>query len=70
MGALSVVICAVLSSIFLKETLTMFGWLGCSLCIVSRSPYSFLSFRRAVMGVGADEARRGGKGRVRPDVQC
>jgi len=35
LGALSVVICAILSSIFLKETLTFFGWLGCALCIVS-----------------------------------
>ena len=35
MGALSVVICAVLSSIFLKERLTLFGWLGCTLCVVS-----------------------------------
>lgn len=34
MGALSVVICAILSSLFLKEKLTLFGWLGCSLCIV------------------------------------
>ncbi|KAG9035219.1 hypothetical protein FRB95_011662 [Tulasnella sp. JGI-2019a] len=34
MGALSVVICAILSSIFLKETLTFFGWMGCFLCIV------------------------------------
>ncbi|KAF8473782.1 magnesium transporter NIPA-domain-containing protein [Gautieria morchelliformis] len=34
LGALSVVICAILSSIFLKETLTFFGWVGCSLCIV------------------------------------
>ncbi|KAL4245653.1 hypothetical protein ABKN59_010585 [Abortiporus biennis] len=34
MGALSVVICAILSSFFLKETLTFFGWLGCGLCIV------------------------------------
>ncbi|KAK0448652.1 magnesium transporter NIPA-domain-containing protein [Armillaria borealis] len=34
LGALSVVICAILSSIFLKETLTIFGWLGCALCIV------------------------------------
>lgn len=34
MGALSVVISAMLSSIFLKEKLTFFGWLGCSLCIV------------------------------------
>lgn len=34
MGALSVVICAILSSIFLKETLSFFGWLGCGLCII------------------------------------
>lgn len=34
MGALSVVICAILSSIFLKERLTFFGKVGCFLCIV------------------------------------
>lgn len=34
MGALSVVICAILSSIFLKERLTFFGKLGCLLCIL------------------------------------
>jgi len=34
LGALSVVICAILSSIFLKETLTFFGWVGCALCII------------------------------------
>ncbi|KAG8922317.1 hypothetical protein FRC02_011952 [Tulasnella sp. 418] len=34
LGALSVVVCAILSSIFLKETLTFFGWVGCFLCIV------------------------------------
>ncbi|KAG1724040.1 magnesium transporter NIPA-domain-containing protein, partial [Suillus occidentalis] len=34
MGALSVVICAILSSIFLNEKLTFFGWLGCALCIL------------------------------------
>ncbi|KAH9949058.1 magnesium transporter NIPA-domain-containing protein [Amylocystis lapponica] len=34
MGALSVVICAILSSIFLNEKLSFFGWLGCGLCIV------------------------------------
>jgi uncharacterized membrane protein len=39
MGALSVVICAILSSIFLKEKLSLFGWLGCGLCIVSSSLY-------------------------------
>ncbi|KAG6815762.1 hypothetical protein H0H87_011546 [Tephrocybe sp. NHM501043] len=34
LGALSVVICAILSSLFLKEKLTFFGWLGCGLCII------------------------------------
>lgn len=34
MGALSVVVCAVLSAIFLKEHLTLFGKIGCFLCIV------------------------------------
>ncbi|KDR67775.1 hypothetical protein GALMADRAFT_146799 [Galerina marginata CBS 339.88] len=35
LGALSVVICAILSSFFLNEKLSFFGWLGCTLCIVS-----------------------------------
>ncbi|KAJ6526961.1 magnesium transporter NIPA-domain-containing protein [Mycena vulgaris] len=34
LGALSVVVCAILSSIFLKEKLTFFGWLGCILCLL------------------------------------
>ncbi|KAG8958937.1 hypothetical protein FRC03_008685 [Tulasnella sp. 419] len=34
LGALSVVICAILSSIFLNEKLTFFGWIGCFQCIV------------------------------------
>ena len=34
MGALSVVICAILSHFFLSEKLSFFGWLGCGLCIV------------------------------------
>ncbi|KAI5474543.1 tubulin beta-1 chain [Pseudohyphozyma bogoriensis] len=34
LGALSVVVCAILSSIFLKETLTFFGKIGCLLCII------------------------------------
>lgn len=38
LGALSVVISAVLSSIFLKEKLTFFGWLGCALCVVRLEP--------------------------------
>jgi len=33
-GALAVVISAALSSIFLKDKLTFFGWLGCGLCIL------------------------------------
>lgn len=43
MGALSVVISAILSSIFLNEKLTFFGWLGCSLCIVCPFLLCFLS---------------------------
>jgi hypothetical protein len=34
LGALSVVVCAILSSMFLNEKLTFFGWVGCFLCIV------------------------------------
>lgn len=34
MGALSVVISAMLSHFVLKETLTLFGWLGCALCVL------------------------------------
>ncbi|CCM06109.1 uncharacterized protein FIBRA_08358 [Fibroporia radiculosa] len=34
MGALSVVICAILSHFFLQEKLSFFGWLGCGLCII------------------------------------
>lgn len=34
MGALSVVISAILSSLVLKEKLSLFGWLGCALCIL------------------------------------
>lgn len=34
LGALSVVVCAILSSIFLKERLSFFGKVGCALCIV------------------------------------
>ncbi|KAF8271494.1 magnesium transporter NIPA-domain-containing protein [Lactarius quietus] len=37
LGALSVVISAVLSSLFLNEKLTFFGWLGCALCIIGSS---------------------------------
>ena len=34
LGALSVVICAILSTFILKEKLTFFGWIGCVLCIM------------------------------------
>ncbi|KDQ27408.1 hypothetical protein PLEOSDRAFT_1104099 [Pleurotus ostreatus PC15] len=34
LGALSVVVCAILSSFFLNEKLSFFGWLGCILCIL------------------------------------
>ncbi|KAF5346710.1 hypothetical protein D9756_010428 [Leucocoprinus leucothites] len=34
LGALSVVICAILSSLFLNEKLSVFGWMGCVLCIL------------------------------------
>ncbi|CED82048.1 Uncharacterized conserved protein [Phaffia rhodozyma] len=34
LGALSVVVCAILSSFFLNESLTFFGWIGCALCII------------------------------------
>jgi uncharacterized membrane protein len=32
LGALSVVICAILSHFILEEKLTFFGWIGCFLC--------------------------------------
>ncbi|OCF34265.1 hypothetical protein I317_02477 [Kwoniella heveanensis CBS 569] len=34
MGALSVVVAAILSHFLLKEKLTFFGWIGCTLCII------------------------------------
>ncbi|WVQ83683.1 hypothetical protein IAT38_005826 [Cryptococcus sp. DSM 104549] len=34
MGALSVVVAAILSHFLLKEKLTFFGWIGCTLCIM------------------------------------
>ncbi|CAL1705871.1 unnamed protein product [Somion occarium] len=34
MGALSVVVSAILSHFILKEQLSFFGWLGCGLCII------------------------------------
>ncbi|KAJ7646491.1 magnesium transporter NIPA-domain-containing protein [Roridomyces roridus] len=34
LGALSVVVCAILSSLFLNEKLSFFGWMGCTLSIL------------------------------------
>ena len=50
MGALSVVVCAILSSIFLKERLTLFGKVGCFLCIVGS----------VIIAVNAPEQKIGG----------
>ena len=44
LGALSVVISAIMSSIFLDEKLTFFGWLGCALCIVRPVPLRAFAF--------------------------
>ena len=49
-------ICAILSSIFLKEKLTFFGWLGCGLCIVSIL-HSSLSTKRNTLPVGIHNYR-------------
>jgi len=50
LGALSVVICAILSSIFLKETLTFFGWLGCALCIIGSTTIALNGPQEATVG--------------------
>lgn len=50
MGALSVVVCAVLSSIFLKEKLTLFGKIGCFLCVVGS----------VIIAINAPEQKIGG----------
>ncbi|KAH7107923.1 DUF803-domain-containing protein [Auriculariales sp. MPI-PUGE-AT-0066] len=50
LGALSVVICAILSSIFLKETLTFFGWLGCALCIIGSTVIALNTPPEATVG--------------------
>ncbi|KAJ9098282.1 hypothetical protein QFC21_004611 [Naganishia friedmannii] len=34
LGAITIVVCAVLSKFFLNESLTFFGWMGCILCIL------------------------------------
>lgn len=58
LGALSVVISAVLSSIFLNEKLTFFGWLGCALCVVRHASKTLLAERR-VLTLSPFKARLG-----------
>ncbi|KAI0301035.1 magnesium transporter NIPA-domain-containing protein [Multifurca ochricompacta] len=50
LGALSVVISAILSSIFLNEKLTFFGWLGCALCIIGSTIIALNGPREASVG--------------------
>lgn len=62
-GALSVVVCAVLSAIFLQETLTLFGKIGCFLCVIgsvvialngpsTHDSGSIVEFRKLFLSVG------------------
>ncbi|PWN30890.1 DUF803-domain-containing protein [Jaminaea rosea] len=62
-GALSVVLCAILSSIFLKEALTLFGKIGCFLCVIGsviialngpsgHNGGSIVEFRKLFLSVG------------------
>ncbi|KAI0047905.1 DUF803-domain-containing protein [Auriscalpium vulgare] len=50
LGALSVVISAILSSIFLKEKLTFFGWLGCGLCLLGSTVIALNGPQEASVG--------------------
>ena len=50
LGALSVVICAILSHFFLKESLTIFGSIGCALCIVCLLPLIAFPFLISALG--------------------
>ncbi|KAJ7635746.1 magnesium transporter, partial [Mycena polygramma] len=50
MGALSVVVCAILSAIFLKERLTLLGWLGCGLCILGATVIALNAPEEATVG--------------------
>ncbi|KAJ7493838.1 magnesium transporter NIPA-domain-containing protein [Mycena latifolia] len=50
LGALSVVVCAILSSIFLKERLTFHGWLGCALCILGATVIALNAPREDTVG--------------------
>lgn len=44
LGALSVVVCAILAAIFLKETLTLFGKVGCFLAIIGSTIVACVTF--------------------------
>ncbi|KAJ7257739.1 magnesium transporter [Mycena rebaudengoi] len=50
LGALSVVVCTILSSIFLKEKLTFIGWLGCGLCILGATVIALNAPKEATVG--------------------
>ncbi|TFK44104.1 magnesium transporter NIPA-domain-containing protein [Crucibulum laeve] len=50
LGALSVVICAILSSFFLNEKLSFFGWLGCALCILGSTIIALNGPKEASVG--------------------
>ncbi|KAG8813099.1 hypothetical protein FRC17_001679 [Serendipita sp. 399] len=50
MGALSVVICAILSHFFLNESLTTFGAVGCALCIVGSVVIALNGPKEATVG--------------------
>ncbi|KAG8758755.1 hypothetical protein FRC14_007470 [Serendipita sp. 396] len=50
MGALSVVICAILSHFFLNESLTTFGAIGCALCIVGSVVIALNGPKEATVG--------------------
>ncbi|KAL0956980.1 hypothetical protein HGRIS_003081 [Hohenbuehelia grisea] len=50
LGALSVVICAILSSLFLNEKLSFFGWLGCALCILGSTIIALNGPKEASVG--------------------
>ncbi|KAI0267045.1 magnesium transporter NIPA-domain-containing protein [Gloeopeniophorella convolvens] len=50
LGALSVVISAIMSSIFLDEKLTFFGWLGCALCIIGSTIIALNGPQEATVG--------------------
>ncbi|KAJ7587164.1 magnesium transporter NIPA-domain-containing protein [Mycena floridula] len=50
LGALSVVVCAILSSLFLNEKLSFFGWLGCALSIFGSTIIALNGPKEATVG--------------------